>query len=463
MLAPEPDTSMPLTLIASPILASRCAHHTLHAVRVLPQQPAIHTLSSLSRRLVLSQESGHSGGGRPAFYPQKLPRALAAMPALLELELHGVGCMSEALTHELSIAPQPSFTGLTSLTLADDEVAVFTGPAPALCSWLRWVLPAATQLRKLCVSSNHSAGDRLPNYFARICALHVTSAPLPSGSVPLLQVCFHAQLRLNHDPYDLGNMGHSRVQALTRCSCTADWDSEDSADGLELRRPELVVPCPPGLEELHLVNIPCMWEDTPRSHTGSLRELHLCGDDHLGVSRLAIMTALQRLHAITPDVRAAVTGALPALTRLTGLDLTAGMDSYPGPAVFTGSAACTNRLALLLRQLSALPSLQHLSVGGRAFTGDQLFDGQVVFPMLEVLHLKYYIVIEANNNLLAFLDQPSRLSAVYIREVRAGLDHETVSDFRSAMRMRIPAYVSVTVCCWYERMRSSQGRPSNTL
>lgn len=96
------------------------------------------------------------------FCPKKLPTALAAMPVLLELELHGVSCMSEpdALKRELSSALQPAFASLTSLTMSGDEDAVCSKPGPALHAWLGWVLPAATQLRRLCLSCDFTnAGD----------------------------------------------------------------------------------------------------------------------------------------------------------------------------------------------------------------------------------------------------------------------------------------------------------------
>lgn len=90
--------------------------------------------------------------------------ALAAMPALVELELHGIGYMSEALELELSAAPQPAFAGLTSLTFYGDEDAVCRKPGPALYLWLGWVLPTATQLRKLCLSCDfYYAGEPSPS------------------------------------------------------------------------------------------------------------------------------------------------------------------------------------------------------------------------------------------------------------------------------------------------------------
>ena len=114
------------------------------------------------------------------FYPEELPTALASMPALLELELHGIGCMAdplETLERELSLAPLPAFTRLTSLTLAGDEHAVCSKPGPALYLWLGWVLPAATQLRRLCLSCDFSYAGDSP---ASVDALNSTTKVTPS-------------------------------------------------------------------------------------------------------------------------------------------------------------------------------------------------------------------------------------------------------------------------------------------
>ena len=122
--------------------------------------------ATLLRRLELSQECEHPCLGETLFYPEALPAALAAMSALLELELHGIGYMSKTLKRELSAAPQPAFAGLTSLTLYGDEDAVCRKPGPALYLWLGWVLPAATQLRRLRLSCDFGyAGERSPFLF----------------------------------------------------------------------------------------------------------------------------------------------------------------------------------------------------------------------------------------------------------------------------------------------------------
>ena len=164
----------------------------------LPPQHAEHIPATLLRRFVLSQECDHPCLGETAFYPKALPAALAAMPALLELEFHGIGFMSEALERELSAAPQPAFAGLTSLTLYGDEDAVCSKRGPALYLWLGWVLPAATQLRRLCLSCDFSYAGDFPFLPGRPC-LHpagYNNGPLLSCSTPLLPCSFETSLRL---------------------------------------------------------------------------------------------------------------------------------------------------------------------------------------------------------------------------------------------------------------------------
>ena len=82
-------------------------------------------------------------------YPTNLPTGLAAMPALCELELHEVDCLSSAPVRELLAAPQSVFSSLTSLSMS--LVTESHSAATALYLWLRWALPAAMQLRKLSV------------------------------------------------------------------------------------------------------------------------------------------------------------------------------------------------------------------------------------------------------------------------------------------------------------------------
>ncbi len=212
------------------------------------------------------------------------------------------------------------------------------------------------------------------------------------------------------------------------------------------------MPCPLGLEELDLCDMPGTWEATPLACIRSLRKLHLDGDGYLSASQLALMIALQSLHACTPGVYAAVTGALPALTRLTRLELVASRDRHFDSGLDPDLAAPTAQLAVLLQDLSPLPSLWHLSMGGPAFKGAQTLDGETALPpKLEVLHLDYPIQIKANNELLAFFDQPGRLSAVRIAGMSLGTDHGSVKEFRSALMLCAPAYVSVTVHRFSER------------
>ena len=231
------------------------------------------------------------------------------------------------------------------------------------------------------------------------------------------------------------------------CACHADEIAVR-----ERMRPELVMPCPPGLEDLELLDVPGTWEATPVACIRSLRKLHLNGDGYLSASQLEMMTALQSLHASTPAVYAAVTGALPALTRLTRLELVADRDRHFESGLDPDAAPSTAQLAALLEDLSVLPSLWHLTVGGPAFESVQTLDGETALPpKLDVLHLDDPIKIKANNELLAFFDQPGRLSAVRIAVMSLGSDHKSKSDLKMAMMLRVPAYVIVTVHRFEER------------
>ncbi len=80
------------------------------------------------------------------------------MPALTELELLGVEFMSAAPEQELAAASQPAFSRLTALTVSCE--ADFGAEAAALYLWLRWLLPAAPQLRKLSVSGLDSSSAK---------------------------------------------------------------------------------------------------------------------------------------------------------------------------------------------------------------------------------------------------------------------------------------------------------------
>ena len=237
------------------------------------------------------------------------------------------------------------------------------------------------------------------------------------------------------------------MQALMHYFCAADTIAER-----ERKDPKRVMPGPSGLEELYLSDMPCVWEATPEAHTRSLRKLHLDSDSYLTASQLAAMTALQSLHASTQAVYAAVTEALPALVLLTRLELPASRDRRFQSGRFSGDAAGTAQLAVMLRQLSALPSLQHLTVGGPACKGAQMLDGAAVLPRtLEVLYLDYPNEIVANNGFLAFLHQPGRLSAVRIGQLALGPEYKSSSDFPMAMMLRMPAHVRVTVCTFVGR------------
>ena len=88
---------------------------------------------------------------QPVCHLRNLPAALTAMPALRELELHGVSYMSADHEQELSVA---TAAGIATpyVALSCDERSLSEEPAPVLYMWLAWALPAATQLRKLSVS-----------------------------------------------------------------------------------------------------------------------------------------------------------------------------------------------------------------------------------------------------------------------------------------------------------------------
>lgn len=103
----------------------------------------------MPRRLVLVQLRKV---GRPVCHLRNLPADLTAMPALAELELHGVSYMSPTHERELCSARHLAFARLTSLVMSCNERSLTAQPVPALYLWLTWALPAATQLRKLSIS-----------------------------------------------------------------------------------------------------------------------------------------------------------------------------------------------------------------------------------------------------------------------------------------------------------------------
>jgi len=123
-------------------------------------------------------------------------------------------------------------------------------------------------------------------------------------------------------PHWMMTTGHAHTQALSFYTCATD-----EIERRERRKPKRMVQCPLGLEELDLSDIPSMWGAASYQHIRLLRKLHLDSDDRLDALQLAAMTALQSLHASTPAVYKAVTEALPALTRLTRLELMARLSS----------------------------------------------------------------------------------------------------------------------------------------
>ena len=93
------------------------------------------------------------------------------MPALRELELRDVGWLSEAHERELSAAAPPTFSRLTSLSMACDETSLRHDVAPALYLWLGWALHAATQLRVLSLTADWPlAGQSRPSCCPRCLA-----------------------------------------------------------------------------------------------------------------------------------------------------------------------------------------------------------------------------------------------------------------------------------------------------
>ena len=143
-----------------------CAKRLLHAYSCWHASAMRTAALFLSRRLMLGRrEFGAGGGSPPMHYPRNLPTALSALPALRELELAGVHCLSSAPELELPAAPRPLFANLTSLSVSYEPYETESEPesdsdsaATALYLWLRWALPAAPQLRKLSVSGGGTEG-----------------------------------------------------------------------------------------------------------------------------------------------------------------------------------------------------------------------------------------------------------------------------------------------------------------
>jgi len=152
-------------------------------------------LMLLPRRLVLERRRPCDDTEPPRYYPRRLPRALAAMPALRELELNGVDCLSAAPEQELSAAARPALSALTSLSVSIEADSRFA--ATALYLWLRWALPAAVQLRKLSVMApsarDPSQGLLVPLIHGCACILVAAAAAAAviavAVAVAVLQHC----------------------------------------------------------------------------------------------------------------------------------------------------------------------------------------------------------------------------------------------------------------------------------
>ena len=228
-----------------------------------------------------------------------------------------------------------------------------------------------------------------------------------------------------------------------------------------------MVPCPPGLEEFCMLDVPFLWEETPRLHTRSLRklQLHVQFLSRLDAARLAAMTVLQSLRAVTSETHPAMAAKIVlALTQLTRLDLTSHCcPEYPAAVPWDrvawnsrlrSTTRSKTQLSEVLRLLSALRSLRHLELGC-GFDDDQVLDGSAVFPVLEVLSLD--LAVLGNSQFLSFFDRPGRLASVSIRELvvnprtkeGAAGGWPVLWEFRTALAQRIPYYVSLRVQQWY--------------
>ena len=113
----------------------------------------------LPRRLFLGRRRPFDDAEAPSYLPRHLPKAISTMPALRKLELDGVDCLSAAPEQDLSAAPQPALHSLTLLSMLCEMLS--RSNAIALYLWLRWALPAATQLRKLSVTGEGEPSEGL--------------------------------------------------------------------------------------------------------------------------------------------------------------------------------------------------------------------------------------------------------------------------------------------------------------
>ena len=220
------------------------------------------------------------------------------------------------------------------------------------------------------------------------------------------------------------------------------------------------MPCTPRLEELRVsgpiayFNEAALIPDIPSLRTLQLR----CRKEYLDVPRLAAMTALRSLCVTTSDGFAAIGQAVPALARLTRLAFTANADLMYSARVALSSSSHRLQLSRVLRQLSALVSLRHLSLAGVESEEAQALDGTAVFPVLEVLHLQDSV--EANDGLLEFLTSACRLAAVSVNSLECPGTRSAVLAYRLAMAQRIGTHVRVSVHRWACRDESEGVRLS---
>ena len=220
------------------------------------------------------------------------------------------------------------------------------------------------------------------------------------------------------------------------------------------RDPELMVPCPPRLEELCVSGpISCFKEAALIPDIPSLRTLQLHGrEESLDVQRLATMTALRSLCASTSDGFATIAEAVSGLTRLTRLAFEANAGLFHWERAALSSASHRLELSCVLQQIRALVSLRDLYLAGVVSREAQALDGTAVFPVLEVLHLKG--LIEANDGILEFLACTRRLAAVSFDTLVCPGTKSALLAFRLAMARRIGPYVRVSVERWVCRDES---------
>ncbi len=199
--------------------------------------------------------------------------------------------------------------------------------------------------------------------------------------------------------------------------------------------------------------IPFFKEATLVPHVPSLCTLHVyCRKERLDLAKLAAMTALQSLCASTGDAFAAIEAAVPALLQLTYLTrLSFSSDFMLASAARSSSAdsGCAmqdTELSRVLRQLSALVWLQDLYLAGLDSKVAQALDGTIVFPALEVLHLRDSVA--ATDGLLEFLACSRSLAAVWLGTLECPGTKSALLAFRLAVARGIGTHVRVTVHWW---------------